>query len=510
LPIGAQEKPAEETTAEENAAEENATEETAAKQTTAEENALTPFDEDKEIPEKQGINKPNIFVKMGKLIYHYFTGEATTRHLEPYRMTTMSGFLLFSGFSVGLANDFVIGPLDILGQGDTAYKKNGFLKFDLNEIANDRIIDSKGWSFYFGNKLGGRQSILFGIDKFHTLDDDITSYGIDKYSGWGFSVLRSVDTRLDLNLSKDLVQLLSGFKETDSGGSFASISASGSVFAELLNVRLYKQWGDDDSSALSRFLSKLSLSISPSMYLPLLYLPKSSVGVQVVNTSGNISATLTGDLSVYSSFDLQDFSSRDLPGGFGFDVNLNAEYHLLPILDAGITAINVPVLPARLTNVMKWSLNSEIYNGPGLIYVLGGDGEGFKIPELGSPEYLREQSKWVMRPMRWDLYFNFRPLRNDLLFIKPHTGVSVLQPIEDIDKLASFNLGVELDYNVGRSFTLAFYTGSYDGISHNRLALNFHCKNYGSFIELEMLSQDYLRSWTLKGAQINLGWEFGW
>jgi len=47
-------------------------------------------------------------------------------------------------------------------------------------------------------------------------------------------------------------------------------------------------------------------------------------------------------------------------------------------------------------------------------------------------------------------------------------------------------------------------------MSHNRLGLNFHWKRFGAFIDVDMVSQDYLYSWTLKGAQISAGWEGGW
>jgi len=458
-----------------------------------------------------GVKEPNVQGRFGKAIGYYFLDSAgSTRHLEPYRMTTISGFLVFSGIGFGAANDFLIGPADILGKGDTGFKKDGYLKINLNDIAHDRVVEKNGLNFHLGFNLGGRQSLLFGIDRFHKTGNDTGNEAGSKYSGWGFSLLKSIDARFDFNFSKEFLQLLAGGLQNDEKD--LSFKVSGSVFAEMFNLRLYKQW-DEGTSAFSGILSRLSVSVAPSWYIPVIYLPSSNISVRVVNTDNRTNASLQGNLLVYSAADFGaisggDFSGFDLRGGF--DITCNAEYRIFTVLDAGVTATNIPVLPAHLTNGMQWTLRGTIYDGDGLIDALG-DGE-INFPAPGSPEYIKVGNKRVVRPMRWDFYMNFRPFRSDALVIKPHTGLSVLYPAEAAreDRQQVFNLGVEAAINAGRWLTLSFYTGEYDGLAHNKAGLDFHWKRFGTFINMEMISQDYIRSWSLRGIKLNTGCEFGW
>jgi len=442
------------------------------------------------------------FKKAGGAVAGYFTNEkGDTNHLVPYRLTTMSGFFVMSGFSFSVADNFLIGPADIFGK-NSSRRKDGWLNINLDEIENNRVIKKDGLDFHFGFNWGGEQGMLFRLDKFHKMENDTPDTGIDaRYSGWGFTLLKNIDMNFDFNFSSGLMLLLANGlaenEETDSG-----FTASGSVFVETLQVRLYKQWLKNDNSFFNKwFLSRLTVSLAPSHFIPLVYLPRSDIGLKIKNTSSETSAELTGNLLLYTAFNPDNPSELSMAGGF--DLNAGAEYHIFPILDAGLNITHIPVIPAHMSYGMLYKLEGTIYRGKGLVDALAGD--SIKMPSLGNSEGVSE-SLWVMRPMRWDFYALLRPLRSDLIVLRPNIGWTTLLA----SKEAAFNIGIEADLNIGRWFTLEFFTGAYDLMSHNRLGLNFHWKRFGAFIDVDMVSQDYLYSWTLKGAQISAGWESGW
>jgi hypothetical protein len=47
------------------------------------------------------------------------------------------------------------------------------------------------------------------------------------------------------------------------------------------------------------------------------------------------------------------------------------------------------------------------------------------------------------------------------------------------------------------------------GLARNSLKLALNWRHFGLYLKLDLRSQDYLRSWTFKGAGLSLGWYAG-
>jgi hypothetical protein len=401
--------------------------------------------------------------------------EYSSRHLEPYRRFTWS-----SSYSFGLANDFLIGVYDILAKGDTKYKKDRLVTIDLNDIAEDRVIQSKGLNLYIGASIKPLTIAWNGKNDDETFKD----------WGWGFSI-GAMDARSDINLSRDLLLLIAeGNKKPDS---YSTFSASGAVFAETVAFNYNRR----------NISKRFSFSVTPAHYIPLIYLPKSDITVHVQTTEdpAKVLAEYTGTVDVWSGFDFEN-KRIDWRSG-GFDLTLNAELAVLPGMDIGLTGTHIPIVPAHLTMVKKYALSGVFFEGEGLVDAFTG-GNTISRPNFNNSQ-TQSGSRRVLRPMRIDSYFLIRPFKTDVLVFRPDFGMTFFNPSET----EYVNYGMETDLNAGRWFTLSFFTGIYDGLFHNKLKFDFHWRIIQMFLGVELASQDFRRSWELKGAALNLGFAVG-
>jgi hypothetical protein len=399
-----------------------------------------------------------------------------SRHLEPYRRFTWG-----SGLSFGIASDFMIGVYDVLANGDTKYKKNGTFTLDLTDVANDRIIKSKGVNLYTGIDLNPLNIAWNGKN------DD----GTFKNSGWGLSI-GAVDARVDMNLSRELILFMAeGNKNPDT---YSTVSVSGAAFVETLAFN-YNRRG---------ISKRLSLSITPAHYIPLFYVPKSDLTIHV-QTDPEIFAEYEGKVDVWSGIDIES-KTIDWNSG-GVDLTLNAELAVLPRLDIGLTATHIPIAPAHLTSLTRYEVSGPLIGplaeGESVSDLFSGSNE-ITLPDFNNPEKI-SGDRMIIRPMRFDSYFLFRPFRNDAVVLRPNLGMTLFNPSGE----EYVNYGIGTDFNAGRWFTLSFFTGTYDGLFHNKLKFDFHWRFLQMFAGLELASQDFRRSWEMKGAGVSLGCAWG-
>jgi hypothetical protein len=410
--------------------------------------------------------------------------DAVTYHLKPYTSFRL-GFLGY--YSMGMATNLPFGPTAILGAGDNEWKENGKLIMDFSKIADDQFLSEDGakvnFMFDFNFIDFAWQGKNPGYDKTNKNPNEIY-----KDWGWGFS-LSKISSRLDFGISEDLVHFIGKGNQNDRVVD-AAFYMSGSVFEETISGNWHKE---------NFIIPKLYVSIGAAHYIPLVYMPRSEVKATIDTSGENTKITLKGDIQGYTAAKIRDDSFGGMDFG-GFDLSLKAEYALFPILDIGISAANIPIVPAHLTTQFTMDFNKTIIDGENF----------FDDPTLDTDidTDLKYSSadKWVVRPMRWDLYSLFRPLGKDFLVLKPNIGFTAINPSEE----TYFNLGLETDLNVTRWFTVSFFTGTYDGLARNRIGLDFNWYVLPIFIYLDMRSQSYLRSWTLKGAAVTFGgaWAF--
>ncbi|GHU59727.1 hypothetical protein FACS189444_5550 [Spirochaetia bacterium] len=386
--------------------------------------------------------------------WNYFTAptKTPTRHLEAARTFEMG-----LEFNVGFANS-------LLGGADIFQKE---LVIDLRKI-NDSI-----------NERGVGLNVDLYVHTFMNLNL--------KKLGMGFGEFINVDGQVDITLPKSLFTLLASgnVKEQDQKGEFA---VSGAVWAEA-GIKGYMTFLGD----------KLRVGLTPAWYLPLVYVPKSTVSY-TLETKDSFKITTGADMNIYMPFTTDPFGMNN---GGGFDISAAGEYALFPILDVGAAITHIPVVPARLDNRMAVSFpDTSLIDLEG---ILKGETPEINVPEPDMTN-TSDAKKTVLRPFGMDFYVLFRPLRTDLLTVKPNLGFTVNNPSEE----DYFNWGLEAQLNLSRIFLLYVNTGLNEGIWRHKagFALNLHA--FELDLEAGLRSQNFAQSFKTSGLSVTLGMKFGW
>ncbi|MDR2468088.1 MAG: hypothetical protein LBD22_03915 [Spirochaetaceae bacterium] len=427
--------------------------------------------------EKKPFVLPSWLTGAAGAVAGYFTkDDGTTSHLEPYSPFALG--LMLTRFSISAASDLPVGVGDIMGTGDNAWKKNGRLKLDFNKLYNDPAIKQNGMDLNFG----------FNMEDFIQVE-----IALDGDSGLGISI-GSLVSRFDMRINEQIFKMLSnGIRE---GEASYGLSLSGAVFTENITANYHRR---------DFIIPRLFVSITGTQYLPLVYIPRSDLSIKLYNKE-RVEMGLDGTAQAYMPFALAGSGGSDKVDLGGFDLSLQAEYALFPILDVGLTVLNLPLIPAALHTKATLKFDPDRNTLLEIDDLVNG-GFNVDVGKATSPdtEYTAGEL-WVVRPMRWDWYALFRPIRTDFVVVRPNIGFTVLNPSEE----GYFNLGFETSLNVGRAFTVSWFTGGYDGLCRNRLGLDLRLWQFARwFANLEMRSQSYAGAWTLKGAAVELGFKWG-
>ncbi|GHU52436.1 hypothetical protein FACS189496_2580 [Bacilli bacterium] len=394
-------------------------------------------------------------------IVRHFTNPAVTEHNIPLRNVEV-GFV--DGIKVGFGNS-------LIGVGDILKKE---LVIDLDDIYNTMLDDGVG----IGANLALRP---FYVNVY-----------VPKLE-MGFGLFTSVGGRFDGSLRKNLFDIITQGNSREHPNKSGDIDVSGAVFAET------------GLSWHGSFLkNKLRVSAAPAFYVPLIYIPKSNLKLELEaekpENDDRLYVGINGDLDLYHVF------SESAKTGGGADLSVTGEYALFPILDVGGTISHIPIVPATLSNGKKFAVKGDIVNTTSLL-------DGIGETDIGLEEGESLDDLLVVRPMRFDVYVLYRPLRRDLLTIKPSIGFTAINPSEEVyfNGILEAQLRVgKLRNNPGNLFKLYLNTGIEEGYWRHKLgfALNFRAVELD--FETELKSQGYPNSYQGNGLEFTFGMKFGW
>ena len=302
---------------------------------------------------------------------------------------------------------------------------------------------------------------------------------------WGVGLFFNLDGRMDINLPKSFFTLLAegNLDQHDIEG---DVHVFGAIFAEA-GVGGYMNFG------------KLRVDVKPAWYLPLVYIPKSGFHYSL-ETENALKLSASSTLDIYSPYPMNSVGSiRDWGG---LDLSLAGEYALFPILDLGTSLSHIPLAPARLTHKRRYALKEDtIFEDDDLF-----DGiNEFTTPEMVEKDYTGE-NKMVLRPLRFDTYALFRPLRTDFLVVRPNLGFTAINPSGE----TYFNWGLEGRLNPVEFFTVYLTTGREEGLWRHRLGLGLNVRYFEMVLEGAMSSQNFAPSFMGRGFSANLGLRFGY
>jgi hypothetical protein len=326
----------------------------------------------------------------------------------------------------------------------------------------------------------------------------------------GFGLYAGVDALVYANIPGKIMELM--VKGNAGAQSISTdIAAGASIFADL-GIEAHAKFG------------KLTLGVSPAVYVPVIYVPKPSAKI-VLDTADAVSGEFHIESNVYTPISLQEYrdslvssgsfgtfeiSPWTILEGRGFDLSLTAEYELLPVLDLGGAVSRIPLMPAVLNYRMHDRMGYSFNRGEdkvGLIEMIEGDFDFDSIftEEALETSYDDAAAFRVFRPLSFDMYLQYKPLKTKSIILKPNFGFSVLTVYEK----TCFNFGLEGKLDWKNFVSLTLRSGLRDRVWQHDAAvmLNFRVLEFDIGVGLQ--SQDFVESFRIEGAQVDIGVRLG-
>lgn len=335
-----------------------------------------------------------------------------------------------------------------------------------------------------------------------------------------FGLFVDADASARLGLSKEIFTFLGYGNELDTP-----------IVTDLnINAQAFTEVGFSVKSKIRKFTFK----VTPSYYLPVLYLPQPKDASCTVETQsdGNITADINANFDLYSVFDLSKVfdsslnflgvdsvlsslsssnSITEILQQGGFDLTATLEYPLFRTFDVGAYA-RIPVIPARLIYSASGSVSYSAKVEPILdSYSSGGsvscktEGPTFTDVVFGSDSYT------VNRPLRFGLEGAWKPFGSWCTFY-PSAGFAANNPFGDdfnwkTSLYPEYNLTADLRlaYVLGLNFTTAYK----QQIFIQKVGLVFNARIFELDVNVASSSASFAKSWLVSGLQANVGIRLG-
>jgi hypothetical protein len=362
------------------------------------------------------------------------------------------------------------------------------------------------------------QDIVFDLQK---IASEMPSQGLD--------VNALVDAKVFMNVNTKNSLRIGFFTEIDAYGNanipqalFKKI-AEGNALDEAesyklaVNAEVFYNMGFTYHNMLETKFGKIGLSITPSYYLPIAYVPDANATVSYSTSSdGTITANATAPLDVYTAIDMKQFldsnsQSKDIASQLGdvlknggFDIAFEVERNIFKSLDVGLFA-RVPVLPGHLTykTTVNVTASAQIDN---IIGALSGNDTTTTNYDVGNYEYSSVNKK-LYRPLRIGFEGAWRPFGSWSTF-RPMFAVVVREPYSN-NAVCFPEYALNADFTLFNIVGCTFGTAYQDQIFIQRVGfmLNTHVIQFNVQASLE--GSDFVNSFNWGGAGVYAGVRIG-
>ncbi len=362
------------------------------------------------------------------------------------------------------------------------------LVIDLQKMSND--VPDSGWNI----DLYGKEKNFLNINAG-------TAFRL------GFSA--GVEACGNLNLSHDFFDFLS----------------SGYSVGDTMKIDL-DTYGDvfvTGSVSLGTRIKGLGIKLTPSYYVPVIYIPKTTGTVScTTNEAGEIVAHAQADFSVYSAFDLSRFLEGDdyenvddtelnqqiqesLSNG-GFDFLVELEYPLAGSrFELGAFA-RVPLLPGKVSYKASRSISADFYQS-NFLGVLNDESTSENSHDFGEFTYSAEEKK-VYRPMRLGLEAVWRPL-GSWLEIRPMGACVIRSPYVADERIIYPEYSLDANIKLKEILALSIGTAYLDQVFIQRAGFMLNARLFEVKTQLAMRSGSFDRSFMGAGLGAYLGVRMG-
>ncbi|MCR4790571.1 MAG: hypothetical protein K5839_05775 [Treponemataceae bacterium] len=321
---------------------------------------------------------------------------------------------------------------------------------------------------------------------------------------FGFAI--DFDTIINFALSKDTMALIAN------GNSVDEDMLLGAGFGAEAFVSLDLPFSFDIGE-------KLTIDLSASYFIPVLYIPYTDGTVTTrINSDGTLSLNGSVTAQVYSALPIAslvggtgEFDVFSILAQGGVDLSFAGQYELLEFLDLGFNITNIPLVPSNLncqyqyTATVDYDMDTAVLNQ--FMTNKSFDTEGFSYT-LSENEAESSGAMKVFRPIKMGFWATWRILNNDLLALTPFMQFRLLDAT--VDNEAGFGF----DYALTVSTDLKWFRGGFttcylDNIFKQQLDLAFNLRFFELDLTLSSQSANFLKSFCGTGFGLAIGIIFG-
>ncbi len=327
----------------------------------------------------------------------------------------------------------------------------------------------------------------------------------DNFSG-GLDI--GVDPTINFALTKDTIGFIANGNKLDESMKIgAGIAAAAYVDAD---IPVSFKVGDN-----------LKLYVTPSYFIPLVYVPYADVALNVkLNSDGTASVTGSQVISAYSALpidaivsgDPSSINPVDVVGKGGFDITVAGEFKLFDSFILGASATNIPIFPSKLSAAYQYKVGvNYTMESSILAQLMNGtfDTSGFANCYTFEPVESDENSSIsVFRPLKFGFWVDWHIMDDELLVVTPFMQMRFLDATVGNDAGFGFDYAVRVYCNW--KFLRTAFTSSYiDNIFKQQLDLAFNLR----FFELDLViaseATSFAQSFCGSGVGVGLGIIFG-
>ena len=332
------------------------------------------------------------------------------------------------------------------------------------------------------------------------------------FKSFGLGVHVAAEVGSSFNISKDLFKVLDGVVPGQ------LYQADASVWLESFATV---------SVPVRVNINKWKVKVTPTYFVPLLYVPATTVtGYAVNGLDGSVTAMAKSPLDFYTISEFEglikdgDFSTdfvdnidsatllSDMANSGGFDLSASVEYAFTEKFDLG-GYITMPIVPGRLKHKVS-TIATAYAHSKSIMQMVFDDEEADADVDLSDAVY-SDANYVVNRPLRFGVECAWRPF-GKWLVLRGMGGAALRNPFGEDVTIKSFypeyKLGVELSafgmlgINLSTQYLKKIFAHGFD------LMFNFRAVEFD--ISAAISSPSFVQSFRGEGVCAGVGVKFGW
>lgn len=346
-------------------------------------------------------------------------------------------------------------------------------------------------------------------------------------SGWNIEMFARDKTFLNVNPTSSFrLGFFAGIESTGNmniGHELFEVLGSGFSVGESksMDIDLYGDAYLDAGASLMMKIAGFGITVSPSYYIPLVYIPKTKAKLSCSTTrEGEIRARATADLEVFSAFDLarvvgtdEDFVDdlemaeqfQKALGNGGVDLSIYVERPIFGSMFEVGGFLRVPIVAGKLEYKAMRTVSVDFYQS-NFLGKLNDESENNVSKDMGEFSYSKESVR-VYRPIRLGAEAVFRPF-GKWFELYPMVGLVVRSPYSD-DAIFYPEYSLDLKLNLFNVVGASFGTAYLDQVFAQRFGFFINARVLELDAGVSFRSGTFTRSFMGAGMSAFLGVKIG-